>query len=694
MQSVILVLSIFLAVDCLVLLQRLCFSMNLGHPVALDGPPVPSFPGLSRGDGFDPPAVDPWQFDDPWLRALQGLAGGGFDLATLIDNDSGSVHVEGGRCQEAGDICRSAEIPSSSSGLHLGPLDHHSTTPGSVRFPDLPSFGFVSPLSISGRPVLPVPPVPLVLDVLVSAEGLMQAGSQFLSSIPQNDFADEWKRLAPSCRSWESPRSAPGSCSSTEVFVPKPPPVFVELDSLITPPLQHTFVDTISDSSSYPDSEAVAKLDSELADLHRDFLLQRSFDTCEMVIEQQFGLIEVLERRGRATMALAGGDMAAVEGDKSPKRGRVSIVLEGGEAIASNSDVALIPVPQDELGVQSNLPHPGMQSMLNTVLAAQEENLRRFMGEFSGMIQATVSTEVQRSTAQISETVTRQGIVMNDVVSRLERLESARPPTPSPQPSPRTAHASMMLNNPYSRARGGPSAGSPDPWASYFAAQTAGRSSSGTFVPPPSGARSFAPNLEKDVFLADRIFLRGWAPFVRAAPDKGRSAGISREKCEQFWTAVREKLTEGQKSLILRTTSPFVKNTQLTITVRSGVCNADLWALRDSIDAVLKSKADWPGLRPGATLYASVDRPQWQKDRYSVTKSAEEILESTLPVGWTLNVDTNSGEIWGEKTDYTVLLGRYDKATNSWLWLDSELERVGYVVADVRGRFLALTQEF
>ena len=190
--------------------------------------------------------------------------------------------------------------------------------------------------------------------------------------------------------------------------------------------------------------------------------------------------------------------------------------------------------------------------------------------------------------------------------------------------------------------------------------------------------------------MADRIFLRGWAPFVRAAPDKGRSAGISREKCEQLWSAIRDKLTEGQKNLILRTASPFVKNTQITITVRSGVCNADLWALRDSIDAILKSKNEWPGVRPGATLYASVDRPQWQKDRYSVTKSAEEVLEPGVPLGLHLTVDTNSGEIWGEKSDVTVLLGRYDKATNSWMWLDSELERV----ADVRARFLAVTQEF
>ncbi len=185
----------------------------------------------------------------------------------------------------------------------------------------------------------------------------------------------------------------------------------------------------------------------------------------------------------------------------------------------------------------------------------------------------------------------------------------------------------------------------------------------GHFCGPPSGIRTSVPTIERGVFLADRIFLRGWAPFVRAAPDKGRSAGISREKREQLWSAIREKLTEGQKNLILRTAS---------------------------IDAILKSKNEWPGVRPGATLYASVDRPQWQKDRYSVTKSAEEVLEPGVPLGLHLTVDTNSGEIWGEKSDVTVLLGRYDKATNSWMWLDSELERV----ADVRARFLAVTQEF
>ena len=198
-----------------------------------------------------------------------------------------------------------------------------------------------------------------------------------------------------------------------------------------------------------------------------------------------------------------------------------------------------------------------------------------------------------------------------------------------------------------------------------------------------------------ETFVPDRIFLRGWAPYRRDLPDKGRSLGFSKPLCDTFWKAIESKLAGHFQSRILRASYPFAKNSQITVTVKPGLSNDELWNLREALDNILKSRRDWPGIPADKSLFATVDRPQWQKDRFASTKTAEECLNSSgLPEGVSLVIDSNAGEIWGERGDQSVLFGRWLRPQAAWAWIDSELVKLGLSSVDIRSSHARMLEEF
>ncbi len=117
--------------------------------------------------------------------------------------------------------------------------------------------------------------------------------------------------------------------------------------------------------------------------------------------------------------------------------------------------------------------------------------------------------------------------------------------------------------------------------------------------------------------------------------------------------------------------------------------------MREKITAILKPLRI-EGMDASLELYAMLDRPQWQKERFSLVMNAKEVLEEALPPGVKVEADTTSGEMWAERLQgpgqvgVCLLVGKYDKARASFEWRDAQLIELGWDPVVARDRFSLL----
>ena len=88
----------------------------------------------------------------------------------------------------------------------------------------------------------------------------------------------------------------------------------------------------------------------------------------------------------------------------------------------------------------------------------------------------------------------------------------------------------------------------------------------------------------KNDFTPDRLFLKGWSPFVKI----GNREGLSAEDCEILAKKILDVISPGLTGVVDRPNAPYFRNHQIAIFLKHGTPKDSAWQLCRAINDLIK----------------------------------------------------------------------------------------------------------
>ena len=203
-----------------------------------------------------------------------------------------------------------------------------------------------------------------------------------------------------------------------------------------------------------------------------------------------------------------------------------------------------------------------------------------------------------------------------------------------------------------SSSSGGPQSAAPRPKISLFRDE----SSAGRFVP-------------------DRIFLKGWAPYVAG---RNKADGISEDDANIMYASLMSNIAPSAKVIVERYSAPYFRNHQIILFLVSGTSREAAWRLTVALNDCIKTQNKHVN---GRKIFAQLDQEDWKKSRNSRLAAASNVLEAAVPAGTLLHKDWAAGELWSTAPS-TRSMGRWDR-TNGWVWNAPNITLLGLSVENL-----------
>jgi hypothetical protein len=200
--------------------------------------------------------------------------------------------------------------------------------------------------------------------------------------------------------------------------------------------------------------------------------------------------------------------------------------------------------------------------------------------------------------------------------------------------------------------------------------------------PAPSGPPPVAPiarqplGQEEDLFVARKIFVRGFVEYDDKRPD----IGIKFEEARVVLDTLKSRLNDTYKSWICPPPEdlycPRYRNRQLIVNLRDNApMDAAAIIARQWSDAA-KGRDDKDPIRwQGREIYATRDRRLCEKQRNSALFRAKTLLEKRAPENTIFRMDWPAGLLFVEAAGSPeALLGSY--GDDGWHWKEDRLQRL------------------
>jgi hypothetical protein len=170
-------------------------------------------------------------------------------------------------------------------------------------------------------------------------------------------------------------------------------------------------------------------------------------------------------------------------------------------------------------------------------------------------------------------------------------------------------------------------------------------------------------------FVPDRLFLRGWSPFVRNEAER-KSQGLSEEQCQDVANTVLKNLPREFRDMIEFVRAPYYRNHQIALLLRESVTSDQAFAVSRRLNDLIKSSGIKVG---GSAIYCTVDNPPWKKERNSALARAESGVLPHVLQDVVLTKDWASGELWARFQGSDISIGKYNSRAGSFKWFDAVL---------------------
>jgi hypothetical protein len=192
--------------------------------------------------------------------------------------------------------------------------------------------------------------------------------------------------------------------------------------------------------------------------------------------------------------------------------------------------------------------------------------------------------------------------------------------------------------------------------------------------PVPPFARQTAGQ-EEDLFIARKVFVRGFAEYDDKRPD----IGIKFEEARVVLDSLKSRLNDTYKTWICQPPEdlycPRYKNRQLIVNLRDNApMDAAALIARQFSDAAKGLDGRDPIRWQNREIYATRDRRLSEKQRNSALFRAKTLLQKQVPDETVLRVDWPAGLLFAEAAGGEALVGAWC-AGDGWMWKEDRLDR-------------------